>query len=133
MALNYISPGLGAVSAYQVAGVPFFNTQTVGAASSVDIQLPAVSKSIYVVNNSADDLRVGVTQAGVEGTNFLIVPGNSKTEVLDIKTVEIWLHAPVGAVEASVYASLTSIATNNLGGYSEPSAFVSGTIATPGV
>lgn len=133
MALNYISPGLGAVSAYQVAGVPFFNTQTVGAASSADIQLPAVSKSIYVVNNSADDLRVGVTQAGVEGTNFLIVPGNSKTEVLDIKTVEIWLHAPVGAVEASVYASLTSIATSNLGGYSEPSAFVSGTIATPGV
>lgn len=133
MVLNYNSPGLGSVTAYQVAGTPFFNTQTVGAASSVEVALPAVSKSFYVVNNSADALRVGMTQAGVEGTNFLIVPGNTKTELLDVKAVNIWLHAPVGAVEASIFASLTSIPATTFAGYSEPSTFVTGTIATEGV
>ena len=64
--------GLSTTSAYQVSGIPFATGSLDLEASSGDalkISFPHVTRWFTVVNRSNQNVRVGFSKAGVEGTN----------------------------------------------------------------
>ena len=70
-----------------------------------------MSRWIYIVNRSGEDVRVGFSELGVEGTNYFIVSRkNSDTRHssarLEVKVSDLWLS---GSGLVDVCAGLTSI------------------------
>ncbi len=118
--------GLNHTPAYQVSGRPF-------ASGSIDaratdghkIEFPYVTRWIYVANHGAADCRVGYSQAGVLGSNYLRVAlldadGNSApaTVRLEVKVSEIWLS---GSNSVDVMAGLTTIPISRVSSSTGPS------------
>jgi hypothetical protein len=102
--------GLNHVPAYQASGQPFA-TASIDASEAVPVELPYVSRWFQVINADPTPLKVGFSQAGVEGTNFLIVDasgsaGYGKSEVYELKVSQVWLS---GSSQCGVLAGLTSI------------------------
>ena len=103
--------GLNHAPAYQVAGQPFA-TGSINASTVTKIEFPYVTRWIYVVNHTTTHCRVGFSQAGVEGTNFFRLSGETGTEAtqstqrLELKVSEIWLS---GSADVDIVAGLTSI------------------------
>ena len=69
--------GLGNVGSYQVSGVPWITgSSALGAGVEVGYELPMVSKSITVINRSAEDIRVHFNSTGsgrvVDGNHFVL-------------------------------------------------------------
>lgn len=104
--------GLNHVPAYQVSGRPFVESKNAGSAAKVDF--PYVTRWFQVLNNSSSPVRVGFSQAGVEGaTNFFQVDasgssGIGKSEVYEMKISELWLS---GSTQCAVVAGLTTVPT----------------------
>jgi hypothetical protein len=104
--------GLNHVPAYQVSGRPFVEAKNAGTAAKVDF--PYVTRWFQVINNTSSPVRVGFSQAGVEGTtNFFQVDasgssGVGKSEVYEIKISELWLS---GSTQCTVIAGLTTVPT----------------------
>lgn len=114
--------GLNHTPAYQVSGQPFA-TASVDASTAVSITFPYVTRWFQVINTSATPLRVGFSQAGVEGTNYFSVDasgssGNGKSEVYELKVSQVWLS---GSATADVVAGLTSIPSSRTTTDSGPS------------
>jgi hypothetical protein len=118
--------GLNHTPAYQVSGRPF-------ATGSVDttvsgghkIEFPYVTRWIYVANHGNDACRIGYSQLGVLGTNYLRVAmpdadANSApaTVRLEVKVSEIWLS---GSNSVDVMAGLTTIPISRVSGSTGPS------------
>jgi hypothetical protein len=102
--------GLNHVPAYQVSGQPFA-TGSINAGIAVKVEFPYVTRWFQVINAGATPVKVGFSQAGVEGTNFLIVDasgstGYGKSEVYELKVSQVWLS---GSSQCGVVAGLTSI------------------------
>lgn len=111
--------GVNHTPAYQVSGRPFA-TGSVDATTAVKVEFPFVTRWIYVVNNSTDDLSVGFSEAGVNGTNFFTIPAavdeNSagllaNSQRLELKISELWLS---GSGNVDVCAGLTSISIDKV-------------------
>jgi hypothetical protein len=102
--------GLNHVPAYQVSGQPYVEAANAGTAMKVSF--PYVTRWFQVINNTSSPLRVGFSQAGVEGTtNFFQVDasgssGAGKSEIYELKVSEVWLS---GSTQCTVVAGLTSI------------------------
>ena len=102
--------GLNHVPAYQVSGQPFA-TGSINAATAVKVEFPYVTRWVYVVNRGAADVRVGFSQAGVEGTNYFVI-GQPASGIfqnscrMEMKVSELWLS---GSGVVDVVAGMTSI------------------------
>ena len=108
--------GLNNVGSYQVSGIPFASA-SIDCRTPLKIEFPYVSRWILVKNNShidSDDLRVGFSENGVNGTNFFTLhdtTNNSQDRAsiidrLELKVTEIWLS---GSRNVEVIAGLTNI------------------------
>ena len=104
--------GINHAPAYQVSGRPFasggIDTLNNG---TTQVSFPYVTRWIYIVNRSGEDVRVGFSELGVEGTNYFIVSRkNSDTRYssarLEVKVSDLWLS---GSGLVDVCAGLTSI------------------------
>ena len=103
--------GVNHVGAYQVSGRPFA-TGSVDATDVVKVEFPAVTRWIYVVNHENTHCKIGFSQAGVEGGNFIRIGPQAANEHtqntgrLELKVSEIWL---TGSSGVDVMAGLTNI------------------------
>jgi len=112
-----LAPGLNHVGAYQVSGQPFA-TGSVNCTTATKISFPYVTRWVIVRNRSAtasEDLKVGFSQNGVEGTNYFVLPNafgatsedrSSIISPLELKVSEIWLS---GSSDVDIVAGLTGI------------------------
>ena len=114
--------GVNHVGAYPVSGRPFA-TGSIDASTAVKVEFPKVTRWIYVVNHENTHCRIGFSQLGVEGTNYLRVgpqAGNEHTQNtgrLELKVSEIWLSGSSGV---DVMAGLTNIDVETLSGSTGP-------------
>ena len=108
--------GINNVPAYQVSGRPFCSggiNCSPGTGPQV-VEFPYVSRWISVINNDiSNSVKVGFSEAGVNGTNFFTVPNLggapgllAHTHVLEVKASQIWIS---GSSNVDVVAGLTSI------------------------
>lgn len=102
--------GLNHAPAYQVSGQPFASG-SINAATATKVEFPYVTRWIYVVNRGGADVRVGFSQAGVEGTNYFVVGQSSggthqSSQRLELKVSELWIS---GSGVVDVIAGLTSV------------------------
>ena len=97
--------GLNHAPAYQVSGQPFASG-SINAATATKVEFPYVTRWIYVVNRGGADVRVGFSQAGVEGTNYFVVEQNEDSQRLELKVSELWIS---GSGVVDVVAGLTSV------------------------
>jgi len=114
--------GVNHVPAYQVSGRPFA-TGSINATTATKVEFPYVTRWIYVVNHGGADCRLGFSQAGVEGTNYLRLPApaageNTNSMRLELKVSEIWLSGSNGV---DVMAGLTTILPDRISGSTGPS------------
>ncbi|MHA2303603.1 MAG: hypothetical protein ACXACD_21905 [Candidatus Thorarchaeota archaeon] len=97
--------GLNHAPAYQVSGQPFASG-SINAATATKVEFPYVTRWIYVVNRGGADVRVGFSQAGVEGTNYFVVEQSEDSQRLELKVSELWIS---GSGVVDVVAGLTSV------------------------
>ena len=98
--------GLSNAGSYQVSGKPFVSGG-LDASTATSVNLPSVTRWIYVVNNHAsDDCRVGFSELGVEGTNYFTVKAETASERFEVKVSQVWLS---GSGDVDVFAGLTGI------------------------
>ena len=60
----HIAAGLNHVGAYQVSGIPFAQGG-IDATNATKVSFPYVTRWIYIVNRSGEDVKVGFSEAGV--------------------------------------------------------------------
>jgi len=107
---NVYSVGLNNVGSYQVSGMPFA-TGSLSAASATKIEFPYVTRWIRVINHDNTHLRVGFSQAGVDGTNYFRCGPETGAEgtqsvSLELKLTEIWFS---GSTDFDLVVGLTNI------------------------
>lgn len=105
-----VAPGLNHVGAYQSSGQPYAKGE-IDATSATVVGFPQVTRWIYVVNTAATPLRVGFSEAGVDGSNYFTVDASSSngygtSERLELKISQLWLS---GSNSVDVLAGLTAI------------------------
>lgn len=106
--------GLNHTPAYQVSGRPFA-TASIDAKNAVKVDFPFVTRWVQVTNTSANDVRVGFSEAGVSGSNHFTlqrsgsVRGHASTERLELKITQLWLYSPAKTTSIDVVAGLTTI------------------------
>ena len=116
----HIAAGLNHVGAYQVSGIPFAQGG-IDATNATKVSFPYVTRWIYIVNRSGEDVKVGFSEAGVRddgvmagGSEYFIVSRKNSdarfaSARLELKVSELWLS---GSALVDVCAGLTSIPTN---------------------
>lgn len=110
--MSIYTTGLNNVGSFQVSGIPFV-TGGVNCTTATKITFPYVTRWIYIENAGSTDLKIGFSQAGVQGTNYFRIhaTGSAGKEsavntMLELKVTEIWLS---GSNSVDVMAGLTSI------------------------
>ena len=107
---NVYSVGLNNVGSYQVSGMPFA-TGSLSAASAIKIEFPFVTRWIRVINHDSTHLKVGFSEAGVDGTNYFRCGPETGAEgtqsiSLELKLTEIWFS---GSTDFDLVVGLTNI------------------------
>jgi hypothetical protein len=103
--------GLNHTPAYQVSGQPYVTASIDASSGAVSADFPYVSRWFQVINAGATPVKVGFSQAGVDGNNYFIVnasgsEGYGISEVYELKVSQVWLS---GSSQCGVLAGLTSI------------------------
>ena len=88
--------GLNHTPAYQVSGQPYATASIDASSGAVSVDFPYVSRWFQVINAGSSPVKVGFSQAGVDGNNYLIVNASGSN----------WLS---GSSQCGVVAGLTSI------------------------
>ncbi len=103
--------GLSNAGSYQSSGKPFVSGG-LDASTATSVNLPSVTRWIYVVNNhTSDDCRVGFSELGVEGTNYFTVKAETASERFEVKVSQVWLS---GSGDVDVFAGLTGISPDRI-------------------
>ncbi len=127
MSTSYLDyrAGLGNVGSYQASAKPFLSSsiQVSGNLNVVPISFPNVTRFITIKNTVSQieasvGLRIGISQNGVKGTNYLTL-FNEESYSADWRVTEVFLryHGDTVAnvtVSASVIAGLTNIDAGEL-------------------
>jgi hypothetical protein len=109
--------GLNNVGNYQISGIPFVSggiTAPISSGTPVSIEFPSVTQFISVSNlcpaAAPVAIRVGFSENGVKGTNYVCVPANT-TLTLDVRATKVFLlsNGVALANSASISAGLTGI------------------------
>ena len=118
----HMNVGLNHVGAYQVSGIPFAEGG-IDATSATKVSFPYVTRWIYIVNRTGEDVKVGFSEEGVRddavmagGTEYFIVSRKNSdarfaSARLELKVSELWLS---GSGLVDVCAGLTSILPNRV-------------------
>ena len=116
MSLNYPKPGANYVPSYQISGLPYVTRSAENEVedSPIRIKFPYVTRFFVVGNNSAGDLRVGFTEAGVMGhetSNYFTVPPFSSGSLrYEVRCKELYFVRHQNANAGfEIMAGLTSI------------------------
>ena len=105
--------GIGNSAAYQVSSIPYATASlAIGTSSVVDVDFPTITKFITVRNDGANELRIGFSSLGVQGTNYISL-ASSGSYTGDFKLGNLYLIANGGDTSASVIAGLTSISIDS--------------------
>lgn len=122
--------GLSNVGSYQVSGMPFA-TGSIDASTATKIEFPYVTRWIYIKNNDTDDVKLGFSENGVEGNNFITIHHSHPNQldghspVLELKVTEIWLS---GSSNVDVMAGLTNLGVERITNISPSGSNWSGSI-----
>ena len=106
--------GLSNVGSYQVSGTPFASGNVALTTTPVQISFPEVTQRIIVGKNVGDNVRVGFSSNGVDGTNYYLISGSATEIDLRVKVSSVFLRANVSTANVSVFAELTNISTTLL-------------------
>ncbi len=113
--------GLQNVGSYQVAGIPFATASLTAPATgstALRITFPSVTNWIHIGTLSNAHIRVGFSENGVHGSNYVIIhEENHPTHfVMNVKVSEIYLSSNNGSPVSDCYvmAGLTNIDTSLL-------------------
>ena len=108
--------GLNNVPAYQVSGRPFASggINCAPAVGPQVVEFPYVTRWISIINNDvSNDVKVGFSEAGVNGSNFFTVPNLggapgllASSTPLELKVSQIWIS---GSTDVDIVAGLTTI------------------------
>lgn len=109
MPIQNPSSGFGSVPEYQMSGIPWVLSGSVGT-TPVEYDLPFVSRAITIANNSAatNFLCVGFTQNGVQLTNSFLIDGG-KSFRFELRVRDLWFKGQNSTVNFCVLAELTGI------------------------
>ena len=110
MAAYQYKAGLGNVGSYQVSGKPYAEGG-IDATNAQVVTFPSVTSWVSIKNNTASELRVGFSAAGVSGANYLTVASGSVTSPMDLKLTEVHLS---GSSNVDVIAGLTYIESKEI-------------------
>lgn len=107
---NVYTAGLNNVGSYQVSGMPFASG-SISATSATKIQFPYVTQWVTIVNHSNTHLKVGFSEAGVDGDNYFRCGPETGAEgtqsiTVKLKVSEMWFS---GSNEFDIVAGLTNI------------------------
>lgn len=112
---TYPRAGLNNVGSYQVSGIPFVTGSLVvpvsSSATPLRIDFPTVTKKITLSNEENHQVRVGFSEAGVKGTNYVILHTKNEFPLLEleVKVASIFLLSAGTETKVSLAAELTSI------------------------
>jgi hypothetical protein len=120
--------GINNVGSYQVSGLPYITgSSALAKGQEVKYVFPKVTKSITVINRSAQDIRVhfhttgAVHPSGVmTGSHFVLFDSKEDSYTFNVKASEIYISAP--HANGSDNASFTIVAELTL--IDPPSSFV---------
>jgi hypothetical protein len=107
--------GIGQVGSYQVSGLPYI-TGSASLANGLEqkVEFPRVAKTVLVINDSAQDIRVHFNATGsgnvVGGKHFVTLTSNRDSISMGIRCKEIYVSNPGPSAAAfTVFAELTGI------------------------
>ena len=112
-------PGIGNAASYQVAGRPFVTGNLpvpISSGTPLRIDFPSVTKSITFSNQENVDVRIGLSENGVKGSNFVILHSKNQAPILElgVKVTSVYLLSTGAATSASLCAELTNIPTSEI-------------------
>ena len=119
MAFRY-QAGIANVGSYQVSGNPWISGSTSLAGGAEDkLAFPAVAKTITVINDSSEDIRVHFNATGsgnvVNGRHYVTLTAARDSIEMGIKCKEIYVSNPgSSAASYTVFAELTAISTREM-------------------
>lgn len=106
--------GLGSVGSYQIAGIPFATgSLAIDSVTVTEVCFPLVTKFVVIRNNSSNDMRVGFSENGINGSNYFIL-GNKESYSGDLRITKLYLRGDINTAEATIVAGLTGIGAGNL-------------------
>lgn len=106
--------GLNNVGSYQVSGIPFATgSLSVSSTAVTEVVFPQVSKFVVVKNLTVNNLRVGFSVNGVNGSNYFIL-GNNESFAGDLRVTKVYLRGDTASTNATVVAGLTGVHAGSL-------------------
>jgi len=104
---NY-KAGLRNVGSYQASGNPYVSGGIDARAVTAPVlNLPSVTRWVVISNNDGSNpCKVGFSQNGIEGSNYLTVPVSSISPRLEVRVTQLFL---TGSSNVDVMCGLTSI------------------------
>ena len=106
--------GINNVPAYQVSGRPFASG-ALDATEAIGLNFPYVTRWVQVANHGTNAVKIGFSENGISGSNYVRLRGTSEnpktapsTVRLELKVSEIWLW---GSDSVDIVAGLTTIPT----------------------
>lgn len=110
---QYPSSGPNNAAEYMASGLPFV-TASVQSSTPFKISFPYVTNEIYINVSGTNEVRVGFSLVGVQGSNYFVIKGSDNPTPLRIRCKEIYIMAHAGASTGySVMAALTTIKSDN--------------------
>ena len=97
MAINHPKAGPNSIPAYQMSGIPYLTASYVTRFFQVEC------------TDATNGIRVGFSDAGVDGTNYFTVGTNSKSEIYEFRTKDLFIRGNGGSSDFRVIAGLTTI------------------------
>ncbi len=114
MPLNNPKSGFNYAVEFQSSALPWATSST-ATTTPVKIEFPYISRFIMLLNTSAvssDTIRIGFTQNGVNGSNYIDFVGQTAPSPIELKVKEVWIRSKTGSVPYSLLAGLTNVGSN---------------------
>lgn len=116
---TYPRAGLSNVGSFQVSGIPFVTGSLVVPISTgtpLRIDFPTVTKKIILSNEANVDIRVGFSEDGVKGSNYVMLHTKNEFPLLEleVKVASIFLLSAGAETTASLAAELTTIPVSEI-------------------
>ena len=101
--------GISNVGSYQVSGIPFVSGAIALTTAPIQINFPDVTQRFFVAKHIGDNVRVGFSANGVNGTNYFLLSGNLPPQEFRVKVSSVFVRADSTTANISVSAELSNI------------------------
>ena len=119
---NRYGVGINNVGSYQVSGIPWITGSSAQAkGAETRWEFPKITKSITVINNSDQDIRIHFASTGSDtgasgvmtGSHFVLLASDGFSHTFNVKAHEVYISAPHAnggsAASFTIVAELTLI------------------------